>query len=198
MMILGLTGGYCAGKNEVAVLLEQKGWHVIDVDKLGHAALAIVSRELAESFGNDVVDPDGSVNRTKLGRIVFSDEAQLEKLESIVHPSMLSLLDQAIASAMQNKEDKVCINAALLYRFPQVSLCRAILEVRAPLYLRLARAQHRDQIGIDRALKRIDRQRTFWAMRPENIPVYMVWNMATPVELSSSVARVLQKIDTLP
>lgn len=196
-MILGLTGGYCAGKNEVAALLAQKGWRVIDVDKLGHAALAIVSKELAEAFGDDIVAPNGSVDRKKLGRIVFSDEAQLGKLESIVHPAMFALLDQAIASALQDKEDKVCINAALLYRFPQVSSCHAILEVRAPLYLRIERAHHRDRIGIDEALMRINRQRTFWAMRPEKIRVYMLWNMGTPVELASSVARVLQDIDTL-
>jgi dephospho-CoA kinase len=195
--ILGLTGGYCAGKNEVAALLAQKGWHVIDVDKLGHAALAIVSKELAEAFGDAIVAQNGSIDRTRLGQIVFSDEAQLEKLESIVHPAMLALLDQAIASAMQDKEDKFCINAALLYRFPQVTSCRAILEVRAPLYLRIKRAHHRDSIGIEEALKRIDRQRTFWAMRPEKIPIYMVWNTMTSVELASSVARVLQDIDTL-
>jgi len=54
MCSIGLTGGYCAGKNEVANILVRYGWNVIDVDKLGHAALLQVSEQLINTFGDSI------------------------------------------------------------------------------------------------------------------------------------------------
>lgn len=194
-MILGLTGGYCAGKNEVATLLEERGWRVADVDKLGHAALAESRENLAGAFGPSIVSADGSIDRARLGAIVFSDPAELQKLESIVHPAMYALLDRAIESAAERGEKRFCINAALLYRFPQAAACDAIIEVRAPLYLRLARAARRDSIAGPEAIKRIASQRAFWDLRPSGQPLYMLWNTGSPDQLRQRLAGILSEIE---
>lgn len=72
MIVAGLTGKYCAGKNTIAALFEQNGFIHIDVDKLGHAALPKIQDQLLSHFGEKILE-DGVINRKKLGSIVFSD-----------------------------------------------------------------------------------------------------------------------------
>ncbi len=194
-MILGLTGGYCAGKNEVAALLEEHGWRVCDVDTLGHRALAESIDTLIEAFGPSIASGDGSIDRARLGKIVFDDPRRLKKLESIVHPVMYTLLDREIDTAERQGADRFCINAALLYRFPHRDSCHAIIEVRAPLYLRLARARSRDHVSNADALKRITSQREYWNMRPKEIPLFMLWNIDSQEHLRASLVTILEKIE---
>ena len=75
-MIIGLTGKICAGKDTFASLLPEDRFAVIDVDALGHEALAENKDKVAEAFGADVIRSDGTVDRKKLGAIVFSDKAK--------------------------------------------------------------------------------------------------------------------------
>jgi dephospho-CoA kinase len=86
---VGLTGGIGSGKSEVARLLAEHGAVVIDADALAREAVAPGTPGLAavvEEFGADVLAPDGSLDRAKLGAVVFADAAQRAKLEAIVHP----------------------------------------------------------------------------------------------------------------
>jgi dephospho-CoA kinase len=70
-MLIGLTGMYCAGKNHVAAILEQRGLAVLDVDKLGYIAIENKKAAVFARFGEDVKNQDGSVNRRLLGEKVF-------------------------------------------------------------------------------------------------------------------------------
>jgi dephospho-CoA kinase len=167
-MLLGLTGGYCAGKNEVAKILARKGWTCIDVDALGHEAIELARDAIAARFGEGVLLDDGRVDRKAVARIVFADPAALADQEAIVHPVAIRLADERIASALASAtaagaQPRVCVNAALLHRAPQAALCDAIIEVRAPLIIRLARGLKRDQAGFLVTLRRITRQRGFRA-----------------------------------
>ena len=164
-MILGLTGGYCAGKSSAAKLLQARGFAVIDVDRLGHRALAEVADRVVARFGNGVLDDSGRLDRKKLGAVVFADPRALADHEAIVHPRMLALLDEALAEAARAGRD-ACIDAALLYRFPQAASCDGILELRSPLAARLVRAHARDGLSAAQALRRIARQRPLWRLRP--------------------------------
>jgi len=185
--IIGLTGGYCTGKNEAASSLETMGFSIIDVDKLGHVALERSAAKLAEVFGPSILKADGSVDRRALGAMVFSSPARLALHESIVHPPMLELLDQAIAAG-----DRVCINAALLYRFPQKERCTLILEVRAPLCERIRRGRERDGLGVRDILTRIASQRYLWRMRPEvHPPVLFLDNGGDLDALKRDIGRIL-------
>jgi dephospho-CoA kinase len=195
MHIIGLTGGYCTGKNEVAKILTECGWQVVDVDKLGHAALALSSLAIRNAFGPAVMNEDGSVNRTKLGQIVFSNAQQMQILESLVHPAMLTLLDREIQSAREQKKEKFCINAALLYRFPQLSLCEAVIEVHAPLFLRVLRAKKRDNLSAIRALQRIFSQRELWKLRPrKKARVLVLLNSGNREQLEKKTKKLIGKI----
>lgn len=186
-ILAGLTGGYCAGKNEAASRLEKLGFRIIDVDLLGHKALASSLPRLAKVFGPGIFAADGTVDRRALGSIVFSDPEKLRLHESIVHPEMLRLLDAEL-----EKGGLICINAALLYRFPQAARCDLILEVHAPFLKRLRRAWTRDGVNARDAMRRIASQHYLWKLRPRNgPPILPVRNAGTLADLDRELIRAL-------
>jgi dephospho-CoA kinase len=89
MLKVGLTGGIGAGKSEVSRLLVEQGAVLVDADRIAREVVAPGTPGLAavvEAFGEDVLAPDGSLDRPKLGSIVFADPEKLAVLNSIVHP----------------------------------------------------------------------------------------------------------------
>jgi dephospho-CoA kinase len=89
MLKVGLTGGIGAGKSEVSRLLMECGAVLIDADRIAREVVAPGTAGLAavvEAFGEDVLAPDGGLDRPKLGSIVFADPEKLAVLNSIVHP----------------------------------------------------------------------------------------------------------------
>lgn len=187
-LIVGLTGGYCSGKNEAAVSFAREGFSLIDVDQLGHKALGLCKDDLVKAFGPEILSPDGSVNRRALGGIVFSSREKLQLHESIVHPAMLRLLDEEM-----DAHEKACVHAALLYRFPQTKRCSFVVEMRAPLWLRVKRGMARDGLGVVDILKRISKQRYLWELRPkESPPVVFIDNTG---DLEALEKAVLAAID---
>jgi len=203
-MLLGLTGGYCAGKNAVASILEGQGWTCIDVDRLGHEAMELARDAIAARFGAGILDAEGRLDKRALARILFADPAALRDQEAIVHPIAGRLTQERVAAAQAaasaaGREPRVCINAALLYRMTQAGACDAIIEVRAPLLLRLRRARARDGIGFLGALQRIRSQDYFWALREKTgRPVLYLWNKAGKVELEASLGLKLEELMALP
>ncbi|HOZ72401.1 MAG TPA: dephospho-CoA kinase [Spirochaetales bacterium] len=154
-MILGLTGGYCAGKSSAAAALHEAGWTVIDVDALGHAALERSAPEVARLLGPGALKADGAPDRRAIGAMVFADPVLLARYEAIVHPAMNALVEEAVSRA----GPRACVDAAILYRLPIVAACDTIIEARAPLALRLIRGRARDGLGALAMLGRIRSQR---------------------------------------
>lgn len=102
MVTVGLTGGIGSGKSEVARLLSAYGAVVIDADVLAREAVAPGTPGLAqvvEEFGPDVLLPDGSLDRPRLGSIVFADPARLAALNAIVHPIVGRRTAELVAQA---------------------------------------------------------------------------------------------------
>jgi dephospho-CoA kinase len=91
MLIVGLTGGMACGKSFVAAALRELGCYVIEADDVGHEVMQPDGEAYAEvvaAFGTGIVDPQGSIDRPKLAGMVFGNPAQLECLNSIVHPAV--------------------------------------------------------------------------------------------------------------
>ncbi len=94
MKLIGLTGGIGAGKSTVASLLRDRGAHIVDADIMARRAVepgTACLAKLAEVFGPEILDEDGSLNRAALGKKVFADERDRRILESIVHPEVQRL-----------------------------------------------------------------------------------------------------------
>lgn len=89
MLKVGLTGGIGAGKSEVSRLLDEHGAVIVDADKIAREVVEPGTPGLAsvvEEFGEDILAPDGTLDRAKLGSIVFGDTEKLAALNAIVHP----------------------------------------------------------------------------------------------------------------
>ncbi len=124
MIVVGLAGASGSGKSTVARHVAERfqGVHV-DADRVAHAVLAEerdVVKRIREAFGDGVLNPDGSVNRLRLGRRVFADPADLATLNGIVHPAVMERCGVEVEGARLAGARVAVVDAALL------------LEVRMP------------------------------------------------------------------
>ena len=154
-MVLGVTGGYCAGKDAAVRELESHDISEINEDKIGHEALFALRSQVEEAFGARVIGTDGQVDRRALGVIVFSNPEALRLLESIVHPWMIEETRKRVSEA---GDGHTMINAAILQRMGLHRLCDLVLQMEAPLLLRVYRGRKRDGQSIFRILRRIRSQ----------------------------------------
>ncbi|UOE45183.1 dephospho-CoA kinase [Agromyces larvae] len=112
MYLIGLTGGIASGKSTVARRLFEHGAVHIDADQLARKVVEPGTPALAaivEAFGSGVLRADGSLDRTKLGTIVFADHEQLARLNAIVHPAVRELSGRLIAKAEADDPDAVVV-----------------------------------------------------------------------------------------
>jgi dephospho-CoA kinase len=156
--LIGLTGAYCAGKNHVADLLKKRGLTVLDVDKLGHAAIEAEKAAILSRFGGDLANPDGTVNRRRLGEKVFGKPGEMAALENIVHPAANRLTEEWLSA----RAGKHCVfNAAVLHKSSVFGRLDFIILVEAPFFIRLLRARKRDGLPWRSLLKRFGSQKHF-------------------------------------
>lgn len=117
MRVIGVTGGIACGKSTVAGILRDLGARVIDADGIAREVLAPGSPVLArvvERFGREVLRPDGSLDRGRLGCIVFRDPAARADLNAITHPAIIHLIEQRAEEARREGVDVLVIDAPLL------------------------------------------------------------------------------------
>ncbi len=120
-VVVGIAGGSGTGKSTIARHLVAKygGLHV-DGDRVAHAVLddARTRARVRDAFGDGVFAPDGSVDRRRLGRVVFGDEARLAALNAIVHPAVVARCADEVAKARADGAPLVVVDAALLLEVP--------------------------------------------------------------------------------
>jgi len=117
MKVIGLTGGIGSGKSTVSRLLADLGAVVLDADKVGHQAYQPGTetwKELVAAFGEEIVSPDGTIDRKKLGAIVFGDPESLARLNRIVHPRMFDMMKAQIEEHRRQGVGVVVLEAAIL------------------------------------------------------------------------------------
>ena len=91
---IGLTGGIACGKSTLAEGLRARGWHVIDTDRLAHEVMRPGQeawKNVVDAFGSSILQPDQSIDRKVLGRLVFADPLLRAKLNEITHPAIRSV-----------------------------------------------------------------------------------------------------------
>jgi len=118
MLKLGLTGGIASGKSFVAARLREMNFRVLDADQLGHKLLEpgqSAYEPVVQEFGNEILRPDKSIDRKKLGAIAFADPQKLARLNSILHPRIETAIRVRFAQwENENPRDPVFVEAALL------------------------------------------------------------------------------------
>lgn len=160
-LVVGLTGGIASGKSTVSKMFKDMGITVIDADI--EARLAVEKGEPAYEnivafFGRDILLEDGSINRAKLGEIIFNDLEKRLKLNSIVHPEvrkrMLAKRDQAIEAG----ERLIIMDIPLLFESKLTYMVDKILLVYVDAETQLERLMARNHFTKEEAISRINSQ----------------------------------------
>jgi dephospho-CoA kinase len=161
MRVIGLTGGIASGKSTVAKILERLGAVVIDADALSREVLrpgeAAYEAILAE-FGERIVNPDRTINRSALGEIVFADPGARIRLERITHPAISRRAGQKLAELRREGVPLVFYMAPLLIESVASARVDEIWVTYVDLATQLHRLVERDGMSRDQALQRIATQ----------------------------------------
>ncbi len=129
-MIIGLTGQSGAGKSTVAAFFAEKGFRIIDCDALVHSLYgeARYANKIAEAFGNEYIAENGTVDRKKLGALVFSNKRALTRLNETVHPLILETVLGEMNRARFDGVDAI-LDAPLLFEYELEQMCDVTLGV---------------------------------------------------------------------
>lgn len=161
MVRVGLTGGIACGKSLVAGFFAEKGIPVINDDHAAHDAVAKGTQGLAAvvaEFGVDVLLPDGNLDRPKLGRIVFNDDAKRRKLMGVTFPFIARLLGERFDAAERSGAPFLVYESALLFENGGFDAWRPIVVVRVDEPQQIARLCARNALSLDDATARIRSQ----------------------------------------
>ncbi len=157
-MIVGITGPSGAGKSSVCKVLSDRGYAVIDCDKIYHKLISSPSScvsELKETFGDDILEKNGGIDRKKLGNIVFLDAKKLQILNEIAHRHLLSSVKELLKTYSEQKKSAV-IDAPLLFESGYDKLCDITVSLLCCRDIRTTRLLSRDGITLERLNKRLD------------------------------------------
>lgn len=117
MFIIGLTGGIGTGKTEICRILRKLGAEVIDADRIVHEGYRKnnkIWRSVVEEFGEEIVSPDGGIDRAELASIVFEDAQALRRLNELVHPQVLEELEYQLHDLERSGAKVVVVEVPLL------------------------------------------------------------------------------------
>lgn len=146
-MRLGVTGGLGSGKSRVAKLFGELGAAVLDADQLSREVVAPGTPgffAVLEAFGREYLAPDGSLDRRRLGQLVFSDPEARRRLEAIIHPEVVRTM-RARAEALERSGSRVVVlEVPLLFEAGLAGEVDKVVVVDAPEEERLVRVQTRD------------------------------------------------------
>jgi dephospho-CoA kinase len=153
---IALTGGISTGKSTVANLLSLQGFRKIDADSTAHKILNSSYKEIAELFGSEYINSDNSVDRKKLGSLVFGDFSAKKKLEELLHPKIKDdILLQA--SKLEEYQKPYLIDIPLFFETKNYDIEDTLL-VYAPKEIQLDRLIKRDHLSPQDAQNRLDAQ----------------------------------------
>ncbi len=159
MKVIGLTGGIGAGKSTVSDYLLDKGFTVIDADKIARSMTEKGSetlQALTEAFGEDILFTDGCLDRKKLAAIVFSDEKKRLVLEELTTKKVVQIIKEKITGLQEEGyEAPVFIDAPLLFESGADKLCDAVWLVDASIDIRIRRVMARDDVTSEEVKRRI-------------------------------------------
>ncbi len=162
MLKVGLTGSIAVGKSYICACLRELGAFVLDADLTAREVVALNSKGLrliAENFGADVLQPNGELDRIKMGAIVFADEAKRQLLNSIVHPLVFEAQSEwLIEKERENPRGIAVIDAALMIESGSYKRFTKLIVVWCEPKIQLQRLMFRNNLSEAEAVKRINAQ----------------------------------------
>ncbi len=193
MRIFGLTGNIGSGKSTVAARLREAGIPVLDADRIsregtvpgGPAYDAVV-----QAFGAGIVREDGSIDRARLGEIVFADPVLRVRLEAITHPAILEAMKYALAGLAREGHRAAVVEAALIHESGRKGRFDAVISVTCDRETAISRVASRDGMSRNQIEARLNAQMD--AGRKADASGYVIDNSGNLGETGRQVDRLVQ------
>lgn len=194
-VVIGLTGGIACGKSTIATLLKRLGAVIIDADQESKRLLNSNSptwKSLVKEFGTDILNPDQSINRRKLGNMVFGNAELLAKLNSITHPGVI----RAISEKIERYKDEarwpaIVLDVPLLYEVGAEKLADVVWVVSVDEKTQIDRLMKRDKMDNSQALQRLEAQMPL--AEKEARADAVIYNTGTRRQTREAVLKLWQK-----
>ena len=162
MLRVGLTGSIGVGKSFVASLFAELGCHVLDADQTAREVVMPGTPGLAaitQAFGEEILNPDGTLNRKQLGAMVFADEEKRQRLNHILHPFIIARQDEILREWETKEPNGIgIVDAALMIESGGYRRFDKLIVVHCRPQVQLERLMLRDKLSRDEAQRRIDSQ----------------------------------------
>ena len=162
MKIIGLTGGIASGKSIVVSVFRELGAIILDADQI--ARLVVLPHQpawedIVEFFGPQVVNEDESLDRAKIGEIVYNNPDSLKELNRITHPRIMQYYkDEMRRIKLEEPEAIVILEVPLLYETNMDKLCQQVVVVCVDRETQIKRLMERDKMSYEDAVRRINAQ----------------------------------------
>jgi len=194
MVVAGLTGGIATGKSTVTALFASFGAAIIDADRIAREVVARGSpawKKIMEHFGTGVLRPDSELDRERLGSLIFSDTAQKDVLNRIVHPEVFQEMDRRIRELREeNRAEVVICDVPLLIETGMHIGFDEVVLVYVPEPLQIRRLMDRDGISRDEAVRKVRAQMSIEEKRA--YATIVIDNSASREETAGKTLQVYQ------
>lgn len=187
---IAIAGNIASGKTAVEGFFREKGYDVIDTDKIGHEVLNTHAAEIIKAFEDDDISTNGVIDRGKLGAIVFASYHARKKLENIVHPVIRQRLEEYFEA--QRGEKVILVGIPLVFEAKMEDLFDKIIFVFADDETRLERLMARNNLSQEDAMRRINSQMSQFMKLEESD--YVFHNNGTLENLRNQVDDFCNKI----
>jgi dephospho-CoA kinase len=162
MLIVALTGGIATGKSIVAEVLGNLGCYVQHADRIAHQLIEPgrpAWKKIVDHFGKDILNENQTINRTRLGEVIFAKRKERHFLNTLLHPLVMETKKEVIRSLREAGQHKIFVSeAALTLEAGFAALYDKIVVVYCPQEVQIKRLMERDGISRQQALKKIRTQ----------------------------------------
>ena len=161
MRVIGLTGGIASGKSTVSNIFKKVGVPIIDADIVARKVVekdSVGLMSLTKRFGNSILLEDGSLDRTQLGRKMFSDPSVLKEVNDLLQPLIRTEIELQIQEAKKQNHPLIILDIPLLFEMNYETLCDDIIVVAVSVETQIQRLKNRNGLSKEEALKRIESQ----------------------------------------
>ncbi|NKB23632.1 MAG: dephospho-CoA kinase [Kiritimatiellae bacterium] len=187
---VGITGGIGCGKSEVGRILIEQGISVLDTDTVAHQMVEpgkTCYRQIIDHFGQDLLKENGTIDRDRLGKKVFSNPSQREVLNQIIHPNVKRYYRKWVQDRLKEQEMAAVI-VPLLYEINETLLWNAVICVSSPFDVVIARLKKRG-FNEHAIQQRVEAQ---WPLsKKEERADYIIMNDATLDDLKTKTKKVV-------
>lgn len=194
-LVLGLTGGIATGKSTADKFFEEKNIPIVDCDEIAHNIMNVNKpawKDIKEVFGDKYLNEDQTINRKKLGKLVFNDPTKMKILNEITHPRIFQEMESQIAQYKSEGYSLIIVDAPVLFESHSEKYYDKTLVISLPQDLQIKRLMARNNLTKEEALSRINSQMSL--KEKEARATYVIENTGSVEDLYKKLNELLTKI----